>query len=235
MSYTKDFLESKSQQYPEILKMTDEEALRYLDFMGELVESVDDSPTDIDEGYNLGGRVGFMGGGMDAGNPGGGFGMGVGPDGVGANPSGHGDTSSSLGGSSNNSNKNDNDKDKDKDKKSFKDTVKDFVTNPNNVVKGLVSLGFGLPGTVAMGLVSAAEALGMDVGPAAETGPDRGGRADERRIAEAQAIVDTEIPLEMMFGGDPLKQQTYQKYIDAGYPEDQARLIADSLMTNFTA
>ena len=46
MSYTKDFLESKSQQYPEILKMTDEEALRYLDFMGELVESVDDSPTD---------------------------------------------------------------------------------------------------------------------------------------------------------------------------------------------
>ena len=41
MSYTKDFLESKSQQYPEILKMTDEEALRYLDFMGELVESVE--------------------------------------------------------------------------------------------------------------------------------------------------------------------------------------------------
>jgi hypothetical protein len=39
----------------------------------------------------------------------------------------------------------------------------------------------------------------------------------------------------MMFGGDTLKQQTYQKYIDAGYPEDQARLIADSLMTNFTA
>ena len=37
MSYTKDFLESKSQQYPEIMKMTDEEALRYLDFMGELV------------------------------------------------------------------------------------------------------------------------------------------------------------------------------------------------------
>ena len=35
MSYTKDFLESKSQQYPEILKMTAEDALRYLDFMGE--------------------------------------------------------------------------------------------------------------------------------------------------------------------------------------------------------
>ena len=239
MSYTKDFLESKSQQYPEILKMTDEEALRYLDFMGELVESVDDSPTDIDEGYNKGGvvpsmsRVAFQGGGHDAGNPGGGFGMGVGPDGVGANPSGHGDTSSSLGGSSNDGNKNDKDSDKDKDKKGFMDTVKDFVTNPNNVVKGLVSLGFGLPGTAAMGLVSAAQALGMDVGAPADTDPDRGGRADERRIAEN--IVDTEIPLEMMFGGDPLKQQTYQRYIDAGYPEDQARAIADSLMTNMTA
>ena len=220
--------------------MTDEEALRYLDFMGELVESVDDSPTDIDYGYNLGGvvpsmsRVAFGGGGTDSGNPGGGYGMGVGPDSVGANPSGTGDTSSSLGGPSNDGNKNDKDSDKDKDK-GFLDTVKDFATNPNNVVKGLVSLGFGLPGTVAMGLVSAAEALGMDVGPAADTGPDQGGRADERRIAEAQNIVDTEIPLEMMFGGDPLKQQTYQRYIDAGYPEDQARNIADSLMTNFTA
>ena len=112
------------------------------------------------------------------------------------------------------------------------DTVRDFVTNPNNVVKGLVSLGFGLPGTAAMGLVSAAQALGMDVGAPADTDPDRGGRADERRIAEN--IVDTEIPLEMMFGGDPLKQQTYQRYIDAGYPEDQARAIADSLMTNYT-
>ena len=40
--------------------MTDEEALRYLDFMGELVESVDDSPTDIDEGYNKGGVVPSM-------------------------------------------------------------------------------------------------------------------------------------------------------------------------------
>ena len=39
----------------------------------------------------------------------------------------------------------------------------------------------------------------------------------------------------MMFGGDLLKQQTYQRYIDAGYPEDQARAIADSLMTNYTA
>jgi len=290
VSYTKDFLESKSQQYPEILKMTDEEALRYLDFMGELVESVNDEMTDIDEGYNVGGRVGFdmggmsykdveeryaeglteeeyirfielspaerreemmragvliddlakggrvgfMGGGMDAGTPGGGFGMGVGPDGVGANPSGHGDTSSSLGGPSNDSNKNDKDKDTDKEKKSFVDTVKGFLT-PENAVKGLVSLGFGLPGTVAMGLVSAAEALGMDVGPAPDTGPDRGGRADERRIAEAQTIVDTELPLEMMFGGDTLKQETYQRYIDAGYPEDQARAIADSLMTNFTA
>jgi len=37
-------------------------------------------------------RVGFRGGGMDAGATGGGFGMGVGPSGVGANPSGRGDT-----------------------------------------------------------------------------------------------------------------------------------------------
>ena len=83
MSYTKDFLESKSQQYPEILKMTDEEALRYLDFMGELVESVDDSPTDIDEGYNLGGRVGFAGGGGDQDGP-------TGPGGISPGPGGPG-------------------------------------------------------------------------------------------------------------------------------------------------
>ena len=42
-------------------------------------------------------RIGFQGGGMDAGTPGGGFGMGVGPDSVGGNPSGTGDTG--LGGS----------------------------------------------------------------------------------------------------------------------------------------
>ena len=42
-------------------------------------------------------RIGFQGGGFDAGKDGGGFGMGVGPDGVGANPSGEGDTG--LGGS----------------------------------------------------------------------------------------------------------------------------------------
>ncbi len=242
MSYTKDFLESKSHTYPEILKMTDEEALRYLDFMGELVESVDDSPTDIDEGYNLGGRVGFAGGGGDQDGPTGPGGISPGPGGpgggmvAGASPDGQGGatggTSEGFGGNTGGNNTG-GDNDKDKDKKSFVDTVRDFVTNPNNVVKGLVSLGFGVPGTVAMGLVSAAEALGMDVGAPADTGPDQGGRADERRIADN--IVDTEIPLEMMFGGDPLKQQTYQRYIDAGYPEDQARVIADSLMTNFTA
>jgi len=303
VSYTKDFLESKSQQYPEILKMTDEEALRYLDFMGELVESVNDEMTDIDEGYNVGGRVGFDMGGMSykdveeryaegltdeeyirfikltpeqrkeemtragvliddlakggrvgfaggggdqdgptgpggispgPGGPGGGMVAGASPDGKGGATGG---TSEGFGPSNSGGNTGGNNDggDKDKDKKGFVDTVRDFVTNPNNVVKGLVSLGFGVPGTVAMGLVSAAEALGLDVGPAADTGPDRGGRADERRIAEAQNIVDTELPLEMMFGGDTLKQQTYQRYIDAGYPEDQARLIADSLMTNFTA
>lgn len=42
-------------------------------------------------------RVHLQGGGMDAGNPGGGFGMGVGPDGVGAAEGGKGDTG--LGGS----------------------------------------------------------------------------------------------------------------------------------------
>ena len=280
--------------------MTDEEALRYLDFMGELVESVNDEMTDIDEGYNVGGRVGFDMGGMSykdveeryaegltdeeyirfikltpeqrkedmkrAGvliddlakggrvgfyeGGGGGLGIGAGShsdQGGGTGPSngghhandgpnqGFGPSYGPQGDPGSDNDGGNKDKDKDKEKKSFKDTVKDFVTNPNNVVKGLVSLGFGLPGTVAMGLVSAAEALGMDVGPAADTGPDQGGRADERRIAEAQNIVDTEIPLEMMFGGDPLKQQTYQRYIDAGYPEDQARNIADSLMTNFTA
>ena len=221
--------------------MTDEEALRYLDFMGELVESVDDSPTDIDEGYNLGGRVGFAGGGGDQDGPTGPGGISPGPGGpgggmvAGASPDGQGGatggTSEGFGGNTGGNNTG-GDNDKDKDKKSFVDTVRDFVTNPNNVVKGLVSLGFGVPGTVAMGLVSAAEALGMDVGAPADTGPDQGGRADERRTDN---IVDTEIPLEMMFGGDPLKQQTYQRYIDAGYPEDQARVIADSLMTNFTA
>ncbi len=281
--------------------MTDEEALRYLDFMGELVESVNDEMTDIDEGYNLGGRVGFDMGGMSYKDveeryaeglteeeyirfielspaerreemmragvliddlakggrvgfyEGGGGGLGIGPgshsdQGGGTGPSngghhandgpnqGFGPSYGPQGdpGSDNDGGNKDKDKDKDKEKKSFMDTIKGFMT-PENAMKGLVSLGFGLPGTVAMGLVSAAEALGMDVGPAAETGPDRGGRADERRIAEAQAIVDTELPLEMMFGGDPLKQETYQRYIDAGYPEDQARAIADSLMTNFTA
>ena len=279
--------------------MTDEEALRYLDFMGELVESVNDEMTDIDEGYNVGGRVGFdmggmsykdveeryaegltdeeyirfikltpekrkeemtragvliddlakggrvgfAGGGADQDGPTGPGGISPGPGGpgggmvAGASPDGQGGatggTSQGFGGNTGGNNTG-GDNNKDKDKKSFVDTVRGFLT-PENAVKGLVSLGFGPIGTVAMGLVSAAQALGMDVGPAAETGPDRGGRADERRIAEAQAIVDTEIPLEMMFGGDPLKQQTYQRSIDAGYPEDQARLIADSLMTNFTA
>ena len=275
MSYTKDFLESKSQQYPEILKMTDEEALRYLDFMGELVESVDDSPTDIDYGYNLGGRVGFVGGGSDSGVAGGGFGMGVGPDSVGGNPSGTGDTSSSLGGPSN-----DNGKDPGNTGVSADDTAEDVYGISPNLAKaeeaqkdrfspdrdkglGIVNafktlsptlnalraLGFlkdrvesffgynagedpgnlGLsyspnPNNTNLGMTP----IGTDVSPSSD--PDRGGRADER----VENVLDTELPMEMMFGGDPLKIATYQRYIEAGYPEDQARAIADSLMTNYT-
>ena len=256
--------------------MTDEEALRYLDFMGELVESVDDSPTDIDEGYNLGGRVGLMGGGgSDSGVAGGGFGMGVGPDSVGGNPSGTGDTSSSLGGPSN-----DNGKDPGNTGVSADDTAEDVYGISPNLAKaeeaqkdrfspdrdkglGIVNafktlsptlnalraLGFlkdrvesffgynagedpgnlGLsysanPNNTNLGMTP----IGTDVSPSSD--PDRGGRADER----VENVLDTELPMEMMFGGDPLKIATYQRYIEAGYPEDQARAIADSLMTNYT-
>ena len=63
---------------------------------------------------------------------------------------------------------------KTKTKKGFMDTVKDFVTNPNNVVKGLkVSLGFGLPGTAAIGSSLQSQSLGMDVGAPADTDPDQ--------------------------------------------------------------
>ena len=255
--------------------MTDEEALRYLDFMGELVESVDDSPTDIDYGYNLGGRVGFVGGGSDSGVAGGGFGMGVGPDSVGGNPSGTGDTSSSLGGPSN-----DNGKDPGNTGVSADDTAEDVYGISPNLAKaeeaqkdrfspdrdkglGIVNafktlsptlnalraLGFlkdrvesffgynagedpgnlGLsysanPNNTNLGMTP----IGTDVSPSSD--PDRGGRADER----VENVLDTELPMEMMFGGDPLKIATYQRYIEAGYPEDQARAIADSLMTNYT-
>ena len=72
-------------------------------YMDERYRTLDpyEDPNSIVMPFNQGGRVGLQGGGFDAGVPGGGYGMGVGPDGVGANPSGTGDTSSSLGGKGN--------------------------------------------------------------------------------------------------------------------------------------
>ena len=90
---------------------------------------------------------------------------------------------------------------------------------------------FGLPGTAVMGLVRLADYLGVDVGPAPDLGPDKGGNSN-KGIASIQQV-PTENVMDNLFGGDLLKQQTFQRYLDAGYPEDQARRIADSLMTNF--
>jgi hypothetical protein len=320
MSYTKDFLESKSQQYPEIMKMTDEEALRYLDFMGELVESVNDEMTDIDEGYNVGGRVGFdmggmsykdveeryaegltdeeyirfikltpeqrkedmkragvliddlakggrvgfMGGGMDAGassssgdaGAGAGVGFGKGPSNDGKDPGNTGisadDSAEDVYGISPNLGiAEEAQKDRfspDKDKglgivNAFKalsptlnalralgylkDRVEGFFGFNDGEDPGNLGLSYSPnPNNTNLGMTP----IGTDVSPSSD--PDRGGRADERRV---ENVLDTELPMEMMFGGDPLKIATYQRYIDAGYPEDQARAIADSLMTNFTA
>ena len=284
MSYTKDFLESKSHTYPEILKMTDEEALRYLDFMGELVESVDDSPTDIDYGYNLGGRVGFMNGGDQdgptgaggvspgPGGPGGGMVAGASPDGQGGSTGG---TSEGFGGNTGGSNNGVSPDPQPSAEDVYgispnlgiaAETQKDRFSPDSNKGLGIVNafktlsptlnalraLGylkdrvesfFGYnagedPGNLGLSYSPAPNSvvdnlgmtpIGTDVSPSSD--PDRGGRADERRV---ENVLDTELPIEMMFGGDPLKIATYQRYLDAGYPEDQARLIADSLMTNYT-
>ena len=242
--------------------MTDEEALRYLDFMGELVESVDDSPTDIDEGYNLGGRVGFQGGGMDAGasspsgdaGAGAGVGFGKGPDNDGKDPGNTGisadDTAEDVYGISPNLAKAEEaQKDRfspDRDKglgivNAFKtlsptlnalralgflkDRVESFFGYNAGEDPGNLGLSYSPnPNNTNLGMTP----IGTDVSPSSD--PDRGGRADER----VENVLDTELPMEMMFGGDPLKIATYQRYIEAGYPEDQARAIADSLMTNYT-
>lgn len=258
MSYTKDFLESKSQQYPEILKMTDEEALRYLDFMGELIEAVNDE-SDPDMGYYLGGRVGFGGGGSQdhhgggyQGGPKGGMGKSGGnknnnkDDTKGGNKvdfnANRATTEAALdrlantGTSGFSTNTTDNTTGGDKDKNNFMTKVGDFVSGlntPENVASAAVGAMFGLPGTAVMGLVRLADYLGVDVG--SET-PDldldnKGGNSN-KGIASIQQV-PTENVMDNLFGGDLLKQQTFQRYLDAGYPEDQARRIADSLMTNF--
>lgn len=261
--------------------MTDEEALRYLDFMGELVESVDDSPTDIDYGYNLGGRVGFMNGGDQdgptgaggvspgPGGPGGGMVAGASPDGQGGSTGG---TSEGFGGNTGGSNTGVSADDTAEDVYGIspnlakaEEAQKDRFSPDNNKGLGIVNafktlsptlnalraLGylkdrvesfFGYnagedPGNLGLSYSPAPDSvvnnlamtpIGTDVSPSSD--PDRGGRADER----VEEVLPTELPIEMMFGGDPLKIATYQRYIEAGYPEDQARAIADSLITNYT-
>ena len=300
--------------------MTDEEALRYLDFMGELVESVNDEMTDIDEGYNVGGRVGFdmggmsykdveeryaegltdeeyirflkltpekrkeemtragvliddlakggrvgfMGGGMDAGassssgdaGAGAGVGFGKGPSNDGKDPGNTGisadDSAEDVYGISPNLGiAEEAQKDRfspDKDKGLgivyafkalsptlnalralgyLKDRVESFFGYNAGEDPGNLGLSYSpAPDSVVNNL--AMTPIGTDVSPSSD--PDRGGRADER----VEEVLPTELPIEMMFGGDPLKIATYQRYIEAGYPEDQARAIAYSLITNYT-
>ena len=172
-----------------------------------------------------GGRMAFQGGGMDAGasSPSGDKGAGAGVSaGVGA----------AMGQGSQQGEKANLKQDPttdttedDKDKRGFLDVTKDvskFAFNPALAVMSAVT---GLPIGLGLGIASA---LGMnvDMGPAPDMGPDRGGRADERMIAQ---IPQQTMPMQL-FGGDTIKLQRYEDFMKAGYPPDMAEYLVNQLV-----
>ena len=111
------------------------------------------------------------------------------------------------------------------DKKGFLDVTKDvskFAFNPALAVMSAVT---GLPIGLGLGIASA---LGMnvDMGPAPDMGPDRGGRADERMIAQ---IPQQTMPMQL-FDGDTIKLQRYEDFMKAGYPPDMAEYLVNQLV-----
>jgi len=67
--------------------------------------------------------------------------------------------------------------------------------------------------------------FGVEAGPAPESPPDRGGRADERPPLTT-APVDPGDP----FSGDAIKTQRYKDFMLAGYPPDMAEYLVKQLM-----
>ena len=177
-----------------------------------------------------GGRMAFQGGGMDAGagsaDQGAGAGVSAGVAaglGRGISPGGQ-DASSVNFGQENVGPDPDTDPNKG-DKKSFLDVTKDVSEFAFNPVLGLVSLATGVPVGLGLGI---ANALGMnvDMGPAPDVAPDRGGRADERMIAQ---IPQQTVPVQL-FGGDTVKLQRYEDFMKAGYPPDMAEYLVNQLV-----
>ena len=109
------------------------------------------------------------------------------------------------------------------DKKGFLDVTKDVSKFAFNPVLGLVSMATGLPIGLGLGI---ANALGVEMGPAPDVAPDRGGRADERMIAQ---IPQQTVPVQL-FGGDTIKLQRYEDFMKAGYPADMAEYLVNTLV-----
>jgi hypothetical protein len=67
--------------------------------------------------------------------------------------------------------------------------------------------------------------FGVEAGPAPDSDPDQGGRADER-VLMTTAPVDPGDP----FAGDAIKTQRYKDFMLAGYPPDMAEYLVKQLM-----
>jgi len=67
--------------------------------------------------------------------------------------------------------------------------------------------------------------FGVEAGPAPDSDPDQGGRADERPPLTT-APVDPGDP----FSGDAIKTQRYKDFMLAGYPPDMAEYLVKQLM-----
>jgi hypothetical protein len=170
-----------------------------------------------------GGRMGFQGGGMDAGagsaDQGAGAGISAGvAKGMGLGPQ-QGDKSNLKGDPTTDTMV------EDESKKGLLDYGKDvskFAFNPALAVMSAVT---GLPIGLGLGIASA---LGMnvDMGPAPDMGPDKGGRADERMIAQ---IPQQTVPVQL-FDGDTIKLQRYEDFMKAGYPADMAEYLVNQLV-----
>ena len=109
------------------------------------------------------------------------------------------------------------------DKKGFLDVTKDVSKFAFNPVLGLVSMATGIPIGLGLGI---ANALGVEMGPAPDVAPDRGGRADERMIAQ---IPQQTMPMQL-FDGDTIKLQRYEDFMKAGYPPDMAEYLVNQLV-----
>ena len=169
-----------------------------------------------------GGRMAFQGGGMDAGasSPSGDMGAGAGVSagvaaGMGRGPQ-QGERANLKQDPTTDTTEDD------KDKRGFLDATKDVSKFAFNPVLGLVSMATGLPIGLGLGI---ANALGVEMGPPADTDPDRGGRADERMIAQ---IPQQTVPVQL-FGGDTVKLQRYEDFMKAGYPPDMAEYLVNQL------